>query len=243
MQRFCTCSPIIAVNSYSKQDMTLSRKAIREALDTTPIDQILGVSDRGLTHKQKKFAKEIAKGATKADAYRTAYKSNPAPSTIVTAPYTLAADPRIKREIEAYEMAIRAAEHRTPSALRDLVIHSLVQTLIDPETGAAQRIQAAKVLGTVTEVAAFTDRKEVTTITSSQDARERVMRELRALMNQDAEDATLIDADSLMAELHPPREAPSAEAESRSELHTIPHEQIPPLSDPTPSSEEDPPHI
>jgi hypothetical protein len=221
--------------------MTLSRKAIREALDTTPIDQILGVADKGLTHKQKKFAKEIAKGATKADAYRKAYKSDASPHSLRKDPYTLSANPRIRQEIEAYEMAIQAAEHRTPSALRDLVIHSLVQTLIDPETNPAQRIQAAKVLGSVTEVAAFTDRKEVTTITSSHDARERVMRELRVLMNGDAEDATMIEADSLMAELHPPQGATSVEAESRAELHTTPHEQIPSLSDPTPSIEEDPP--
>jgi len=223
--------------------MTLSRKAIREALDTTPIETILGVSDRSLTPKQKRFAKEVAKGATKADAYRTAYKADASPHSLRKDPYTLSANPRIRQEIEAYEMAIQAAEHRTPTALRDLVIHSLVQTLIDPETGAAQRIQAAKVLGTVTEVAAFTDRKEVTTITSSHDARERVMRELRALMNGDAEDATMIDADSLMAELHPPRGATSVEEESRAELHTVPLEQIPSLDDPTPSSEEDPPHI
>jgi hypothetical protein len=221
--------------------MTLSRKAIREALDTTPIDQILGVADKGLTHKQKKFAKGVAMGKTKADAYRTAYKADASPHTLRNEPYVLASDPRISREIQAYEMAIRAAEHRTPTALRDLVIHSLVQTLIDPETGAAQRIQAAKVLGTVTEVAAFTERKELTTITSSQDAREKVMQELRLLMNQDAEDATLIDADSLLAELHPRADPPSVETESRSELHTTPLEQIPPLSDPTPSSEEDPP--
>jgi len=221
--------------------MTLSRKAIREALDTTPIDQILGVADKGLTHKQKQFAKGVAMGKTKADAYRTAYKADASPHTLRNEPYVLASDPRISREIQAYEMAIRAAEHRTPSALRDLVIHSLVQTLIDPETGAAQRIQAAKVLGSVTEVAAFTDVKQVTTITSSEDARARVMQELRLLMNNDATDATVIDAESLMAELHPPRGATSVEAESRSELHTVPHEQIPSLSDPTPSIGEDPP--
>ena len=220
--------------------MTLSRKAIREALDTTPIDQILGVADKGLTHKQKKFAKEIAKGATKADAYRKAYKADASPHTLRNEPYVLASDPRISREIAALQLAIQAAEHRTPSALRDLVIHSLVQTLIDPETGAAQRIQAARVLGTVTEVAAFTERKELTTITSSQDAREKVMQELRLMMNSQAEDATLIDADSLLAELHPLPGATSVETESRAELHTTPHEQIPSLSDPTPSSEEDP---
>jgi hypothetical protein len=221
--------------------MTLSRKAIREALETTPIETILGVSDRALTPKQKKFAKEVAKGSTKADAYRKAYKADASPHSLRKDPYTIANNPRVRQEIEAYEMAIQAAEHRTPSALRDLVIHSLVQTLIDPETGAAQRIQAAKVLGTVTEVAAFTDRKEVTTITSSADAREKVMHELRLMMNQDATDATVLDADSLMAELHPPQGATSVETESRAELHTVPLEQIPPLSDPTPSIEEDPP--
>ena len=221
--------------------MTLSRKAIRDALDTTPIDQILGVADRGLTSKQKKFAKEVAKGSTKADAYRQAYKADASPHSLRKDPYTIAKNPRVRQEIEAYEIAIQAAEHRTPSALRDLVIHSLVQTLIDPETGPAQRIQAAKVLGSVTEVAAFEERKTVTTITSSHDARERVMHELRVLMNGDAVDATVLDAESLLAELHPTGEATSVETESRAELHTTPLEQIPPLSDPTPSSEEDPP--
>ena len=220
----------------------VSRKQIREALDSTPLESILGKGARELTHKQKTFAKTIAKGGvTKADAYRIAYDAKGNPKCVGSNASRLAADERIKAEIKAYEIAIQAAEHRTPSALRDLVIHSLVQTLIDPETGAAQRIQAAKVLGTVTEVAAFTDRKEVTTITSSEDARARVMQELRTLMNQDATDATVIDADSLMAELHPRTDPPSGEEESRSELHTTPLEQIPSLDDPTPSSEEDPP--
>jgi hypothetical protein len=221
--------------------MTLSRKAIREALETTPIETILGVQSKGLTHKQKQFAKEVAKGRTGADAYRVAYDTKGLPKTQGDNASRLKADSRIQAEIKAYELAIRAAEHRTPGALRDLVIHSLVQTLIDPETNPAQRIQAAKVLGTVTEVAAFTDRKEVTTITSSEDARAKVMTELRLLMNQDATDATVIDAESLMAELHPRTDPPSGETESRSELHTTPLEQIPSLDDPTPSSEEDPP--
>ena len=222
----------------------VSRKQIREALDSTPLESILGKGARELTHKQKTFAKTIAKGGvTKADAYRIAYDAKGNPKSVGSNASRLAADERIKAEIAAYQLAIQAAEHRTPSALRDLVIHSLVQTLIDPETGAAQRIQAAKVLGSVTEVAAFTDRKEVTTITSSADAREKVMHELRLMMNQDATDATVIDAESLMAELHPPQGATSAEAESRAELHTTSLEQIPSLDDPTPSIEEDPPHV
>jgi len=223
--------------------MTLSRKAIREALDTTPIDQILGVADKGLTHKQKQFAKEIAKGATKADAYRKAYKADASPHSLRKDPYTIANNPRVRQEIEAYELALASAEYRQPAQLKALLVQQLVQHSLDPDFPPAQRVQCLKLIGSLFDVAAFEERKTVTQITSSQDAKEKVMAELRALMNSQAEDATVIDADSLMAELHPPQGATSVEAESRAELHTVPHEQIPSLSDPTPSSEEDPPHV
>ena len=182
--------------------MKLSRKAMDEGLETLPMQAILGkrVSD-GLTPKQREFARKVAQGKTKAQAYREAFNPNPAPSTIVTTPYKVAADPRVQREIEAYALAIEAEKHRSPAALRSLVIQSLTQILIDPDTKPAVRINAAKVLGTVTEVAAFTERKEVRTISSSEDARAKVMAELRALVSGGAEDATVIEADSLLAEI------------------------------------------
>jgi hypothetical protein len=163
---------------------------------------ILGkrVSD-GLTPKQREFARKVAQGKTKAQAYREAFNPNPAPSTIVTTPYKVASDPRVQREIEAYTLALEAEKHRSPAALRSLVIQSLTQVLIDPDTKPAVRINAAKVLGTVTEVAAFTERKEVRTITTSDDARARVMSELRGLLTAGASDATVIEADSLLREL------------------------------------------
>ena len=223
--------------------MTLTRKAIREALDTTPIDQILGVADKGLTHKQKQFAKEIAKGATKADAYRKAYKADASPHSLRKDPYTIANNPRVRQEIEAYELALASAELRQPAQLKALLVQQLVQHSLDPDFPPAQKVQCLKLIGSLFEVGAFEERKTVTQITSSHDAREKVMHELRLMMNSQAEDATMIEADSLMAELHPPVGATSVEEESRSELHTVPLEQIPSLSDPTPSIEEDPPHI
>ena len=88
----------------------------------------------------------------------------------------------------------------------EIQIQSLVQVVIDPDAKQATKVQAAKVLGTVTEVAAFTERKEVRTITSSEDARAKVMGELRRLMGSTATDVTVIDAaaDSLLAELANP---------------------------------------
>jgi len=205
--------------------MKLSRKALDEGLDNLPMSAILGksVSD-GLTPKQREFARKVAQGKTKAQAYREAFNPNPAPSTIVTTPYKVAADPRVQREIEAYTLALEAEKHRSPAALRSLVIQSLTQILIDPDTKPAVRINAAKVLGTVTEVAAFTEQKVVRTISSSEDARAKVMQELRALVSNGAEDATVIEADSLLRELTGDDGALEQNAE--------PEAQTPPTPDP-----------
>jgi hypothetical protein len=165
---------------------------------------ILGkqVSD-ALTPKQRDFARKVAQGKSKAQAYREAFNPNPAPSTLVTTPYKVAADPRVQREIEAYALAIESEKHRTPAALRSLVIQGLVQVALDADTKDSVKVQALKTLGTVTEVAAFTERKEVRSITSSDDARARVMAELRGILTAGATDATVIeaDADSLLREL------------------------------------------
>lgn len=171
-------------------------------------------------------------------------------------PYELARDERIQAEINAYRVALETAEHRTPGALRALVVQSLAQILVDPEAKHAVRVQAAKVLGTVTEVAAFTERKEVRTISSSEDARAKLMAEIRELAKAQAIDAEIVerDADSLMRELaaddpHPPPTPHAAERGPARESHTIPHERSPipherpqlDPEDPTPLPQEDPP--
>ena len=153
----------------------LSRKEIREGLSQVPMEDLLIVSKKSLTSKQKNFAKELAMGQTKAEAFRRSYKKDATKATITTQPYKLAKDPRIKLEVEAYELAIEGAKHRTPALLRELVIQSLVQVLIDPEAKHATKVQASKVIGTMTEVALFTERKEIRTITSSEDTKAKIM--------------------------------------------------------------------
>jgi hypothetical protein len=184
--------------------MRLDRQRLAEAVETIPLDSLLGKgANKSLTSKQKRFAREVARGATKADAYRSAYPNAKSNYTITNAPYQLMHNPRIANEIEALQLAEQAQALQTPAQLRALVIQTLVQTAIDPDTKPAVRVQAAKVLGTVTEVAAFTERKEVRTISSSEDARAKVMQEIRALMlgTNDAED---IQARELLEELSSP---------------------------------------
>jgi hypothetical protein len=141
-------------------------------------------------------------GATKADAFRASYDAT-SKHTLTRHPYILMRDERIQKEIDAYALAIEAAKHRTPAALRELVIQGLVQVALDADTKDSVKVQALKTLGTVTEVAAFTERREQKIITSSDDARARVMAELRGILTAQASDATIIeaDADSLLQEL------------------------------------------
>jgi hypothetical protein len=232
----------------------LTRAQIAEGLDQVPVSHILGKGvSRELTGKQKAFALEVAKGSTGAGAYRKAYNAKGKPKTVGDHASRLKGDARIQAEIEAYSLAIEAAKHRNPAALRELVIQSLVQVIIDPESKPGQITAAAKVLGTVTEVAAFTQRSEVKTITSSEDARAAIMAQLRELTNSQAIDVEAIDAgaDSLLAELaisdppptHPPPTPQMEEEESLPSLHTIPPErdQFSLDLDPTPSAQEDPP--
>jgi hypothetical protein len=206
----------------------MRRSEIKQALEQIPDQALFGQAAEGLTPKMRKFAREVAKGSSKAEAYRRAYNPNPAPSTIACAPYKLASDARVQKEIEAYQVALAAQEYRTPAALRSLVIQSLTETLLDADTPPAVRVQAAKVLGTVTEVAAFTERREVTRIDNSQAAKDKLLKEIKDMLR--TVDAPAADADSLLAELagpDPHRDPPpqTDEPTHHGDVHTIPHTQ------------------
>jgi hypothetical protein len=226
----------------------LSRKAIEEGLDTIPIAEILGISPsaKGLTHKQKTFARELASGSTKAGAYRKVYSKTAKPKTAGDAGYRLSTDSRIVNEVEAYKLAIESAKHRTPEALRQLVIKTLVDVAISPDAKDSVKVAAVKVLGTVVEVGAFLERREVINTSSSKQAKEELLAQIRTLMRGDAVDAIEVDADSLLAELSPsevetlpaaphPSHTPHDEnEESLAHKHTIPLKQTSAFMEDTP---------
>jgi hypothetical protein len=145
-------------------------------------------------------------------------------------------------EIDALERAKQVAALHTAEALRSLVISSLTSALIDPDTKPATRIQAAKVLGQVTEVAAFTERKEITHIQDSGAIRSQILDQLKSMMLGSA-DAVDVDANSLLVELagDEPQGTgtpPNAEWDSDAHMHSNPLEQFPPESEHPPSSPE-----
>jgi hypothetical protein len=224
----------------TKRIPKLSREQIREGLEAFPIDQLLNIppGTKQLTKKQRDFAEAVAMGKTKAQAYRDSYKENPAPSTIVTAPYTLAADPRIKREIEAYKVAIEAAKQRTPAQLKEHLIHQLVQHSINPETPPAQQIKALELIGKLYEVGAFEERKTTTIIHQSSNIKAKLLERLRAVVDVEAKDSAqdLDLLDELKAGKAPtsdPTAPPPPLADAPAPCagtHTIPLKQSDPLT-------------
>jgi len=91
--------------------MKLSRKQAKQALEQMPMSEILGKTvSRGLTHKQREFARQVALGETKANAYRKSYKANATKRTLADKPYILMRDERSQREIQAYELAIESSK-------------------------------------------------------------------------------------------------------------------------------------
>ena len=161
----------------------LTRAQIKAGLDQVPIETLLSSGEGRtpkLTSKAKAFAHAVALGNTKAAAYRQSYNPRPAKSTIVTAPYKLAADARIQREIEAYKLALEAEKHRTPAQLKALLVQQLVEHSLDEDFPPAQRMRALQLIGNLFEVGAFLEQKQTTVIHKSADIRTRLLERLQS---------------------------------------------------------------
>jgi hypothetical protein len=110
------------------------------------------------------------------------------------------ADSRIAAQVEAFKVAAEARKYATPAALRSLVIEQLTAMAVNPDVKDAQRLRALELLGKVTEVAAFTERREVVKVTGSGDARDRLIESLRVALRAAPIDAEVV-GESLLAEI------------------------------------------
>jgi hypothetical protein len=218
----------------------ITKREIREGLEQIPIEQILlgSMGDKQLTHKQKTFAKQVALGKPKAQAYKIAYDSNGNPITASANAQKLMGDTRIKLLVEAYSRAFEAREYQKPERLRELVIHQLTELALNPEVKDAQRIRSLELLGKVSEVGAFVDRKETRVIHESSKIKERLLDQLKTIINLDASE--IDEGDSLLRELsgsNPTESEPQTEdptttrppknnhAEHGNYIHSIPNTQ------------------
>ena len=180
-----------------------------------------------LTHKQRTFARAIAMGETKAGAYRAAYNTAGHHQTQSIEGQRLTANPAVSLQIAAFRVAAEAAAYATPALLRQLVIERLTAAAIDPAVKPAQQLRALELLGKVTEVAAFTERREIVKVDTSGTAKSRLLASLRLAIEGSVTDVTLKPATELLEELAQAH-AEKAEAEPPPTAHPHAPEQVPP---------------
>lgn len=192
-----------------------------------------------LTAKQRAFAEQIALGETKAGAYRKAYKSKAKPKTAHSEAAKLLANPRVSAEVEARKAENELHKSQTPAELRAWTIAQLEAHAQNEEFPPAQRVKCLELLGKITEVALFTERREVIQTTASGELRAKLMAQIRAAMKDGAIDVEAREAGALMAEIKAAKaetiEAEPAEAEPAAEATPCENQ---PAADPPPA---DPP--
>jgi hypothetical protein len=186
--------------------MKLTRSQIKAALDTVPIETVLLGSSSAhgvkLTTKQREFARQIALGETKASAYRKSRSSKAKPETASRRGVELANNSKVQAAIEAYKLAFEAQRYTSPAHLRALAIQQLTEHSLNPDWPPAQRVRCLELIGKMTEVSLFTERREIIQVTDSAQIKDRLMDTLRTITQaQDVDDTA---ADSLLAELAGP---------------------------------------
>jgi len=152
---------------------------------------LMGNAGGELTHKQKVFAREVAMGTPGAAAYRKAYNSTASKQRNAEASSRLKKNPKVATSIERERALIEARKQRTPEELRDWVITQLRAEAEDMDNPPSVRVNALQLLGRVTEVAAFTDRKEKVILHSSLDLRAKIEQSIKEL-TLDAEDVEVL---------------------------------------------------
>lgn len=185
--------------------MKLSRKQVKDALEQMPIETMLlgsmAAKETQLSAKDREFARQLALGESKAAAYRKSRPSKGKPVTQSRRGQELAKRGPVQAQVEAFRAAFEAQKYATPAHLRALTIHELTKHALNEEFPPAQRVKALELLGKITEVALFTERREVVQVTDSAQLKDRLLSTLRTITQAQAVDVDSRDADSLLAEL------------------------------------------
>jgi len=218
----------------------LNREQIREGLKQVPLESIImgEGKKRSLTAKQKGFIKDVALGKPKAQAYRDNYNTKANPRTVGNNAYNLASNTVIASEIEAFRMAMEAQAYHESGQMKAFIIHQLTQHALNPDTPPASRIRSLELLGKTYDVGLFVDRKEVTTVNTSHDAKTKLMEQLKRALNRNSITVDYeMTGESLLAELATPLETADMDthvtpiplnglADDGSDTHSIPNNQL-----------------
>lgn len=181
----------------------ITRKQVEQVLKDNPIHEVLNIDKSALTPKQLKYCENVARGETKAMAYRKAYNSKAKPQIQANEGYKLSKRPDIDAMTEAIRRGLEWEKSYSLAQTRALVVERLTKEALDEDSSPSARINALKALGTVAGVDAFVHRTETTVIKDSTKIRDELLSQLKQAMESSTID---LDADeqALLAEINPP---------------------------------------
>lgn len=184
-----------------------------------PIERVLlgATSPNGvkLTKKQKAFAEQVVATGNKTEAYKRAYDTKGSSKTASRDAQKVASKPAVSTYIEALEAAKEAREYLLPTRLREMAIQKLASLALSNEIAPAQQLKALELVGKMTEVALFSERREIVHSLNSADLKAKLMDAVQlALVNSKGlRTQTKRSAAELLAEIT--QEHGSIDVESR----------------------------
>jgi hypothetical protein len=222
----------------------ITRQAIRETLKQTPIEQILvgahNVDKVNLTKKQKDFARKVAEGKPKAQAYRETYNTTTNKQSQAEQASRLASNPKVSAMIEAFTLANEAREYLIPAQIRTMAIQNLVSIAINEEEKTSNKLKALELIGKMSEVSLFAETKTHVHLHSSDDIKTQLLEGLRQAFSNSRglNDLAKRKAESLLIELSEARTIESEQDDPATHDETeIPAD--PPPTDPQNSTNSD----
>ena len=139
--------------------------AVKALAQGIPADKVL-MPHVQLTPKEKQFVQRMADGATKRDAYITAYEPNGKSRSTTTSAWRVAERENVKQALSQQQAVERLRYSQNPLQIREFVVDSLqheARTAQEP----ADRLRALELLGKLADVGAFETRSVITHRTDS----------------------------------------------------------------------------
>ena len=189
-----------------KKPDKLTKEDIAKRISVTPIDQVLGKSIKGLTHKQKVFSENIAlKGMNKTEAYIEAgYSKNQKPEVLNKNASVLSNNSKVLTMINQLNASEAIKNLISASSLRASAIQNITEIALDPEQSARDRLKALELIGKFDEVNLFNPIKtEKTVYSNSDEVKAKLITALKNAFNNNKtlSDIKMKDANSLLDEI------------------------------------------
>jgi hypothetical protein len=219
----------------------LTRAQVKAGIEQTPIENILlgslNADKVRLTKKQKDFAKAVALGKPKAQAYREAYDSKAKPATQSNEGHKLMKNPAISAMVDAFSLANEAREYLIPAQIRTMAIQNLVSIAINDGEKTSNKLKALELIGKMSEVSLFAETKTHVHLHSSDDIKTQLLEGLRQAFtnSRGLNDLAKRKAESLLIELSEARTIESDQDDGATHCETD-NSTDPPHPDPQKST-------